>query len=132
MKIARFEDIESWQLGRTISQQVDAWVRDSGLRLDYPLRDQMSRSSGSIMDNIAEGFDAGTNAEFVRFLRYAKRSCTELQSQMYRALDRSYIDRDEFERWYEMARVTKAKIGAFVAYLQKHSEPRKQTDPSAT
>ena len=42
---------------------------------------------------------------------------------MYRALDRSYIDGDEFERWYELARVTKAKIGAFISYLQKHAEP---------
>jgi four helix bundle protein len=121
MKIERFEDIESWQMGRLIAQQVDVWVRDTGLGRDFPLRDQMSRSAGSIMDNIAEGFDAGSNAEFVRFLRYSKRSCTELQSQMYRALDREYINRDTFLQWYEQARVAKAKIGAFIQYLLKHN-----------
>jgi four helix bundle protein len=121
MKIERFEDIESWQMGRLIAQQVDVWVRDTGLGRDFPLRDQMSRSAGSIMDNIAEGFDAGSNAEFVRFLRYSKRSCTEFQSQMYRALDREYINRDTFLQWYEQARVAKAKIGAFIQYLLKHN-----------
>ena len=58
---------------------------------DFSLRDQINRASGSIMDNIAEGFDGGSNAEFARFLSYAQRACTEVQSQLDRALDRHYL-----------------------------------------
>ena len=49
------------------------------------------------MHNIAEGFDSETNAEFVRFLRYSKRSCSEVQSELYVALDQQYITRSEFK-----------------------------------
>lgn len=72
------------------------------------------------MDNVAEGFDAGTNPEFIRFLRYAKRSCTELQSQLYRVLDRGYCDQDRFKQLYDLAHLAKSKIGGCVACLKKN------------
>ncbi len=126
MAIERFEDIESWQMGRTISAHVDELTRTSALKNDYPLRDQMSRSAGSIMDNIAEGFDAGSNPEFARFLWYAKRSATELQSQLYRALDRQYCSVEKFDEIYNLARQTKSKIAALLRYLKKsHAETGK-------
>lgn len=119
MAIERFEDIESWKLGRVISGHVDEMTRNSGLKNDFPLRDQMSRSAGSIMDNIAEGFDAGGNKEFVRFLWYAKRSATELRSQLYRALDRQYCSPDKFDEIYALARQAKSKVAALIRYLKK-------------
>lgn len=75
------------------------------------------------MDNIAEGFDAGGNREFVRFLWYSKRSCTELQSQLYRALDRRYCTEDKFDEIYELARLTRAKIAALIRYLKQNAPP---------
>jgi len=75
------------------------------------------------MDNIAEGFDAGSNPEFIRFLGYAQRSCSEVQSQLYHALDRSHIVQEEFDKLYEQARLTRAKIGAFIRYLKNHPRP---------
>ena len=69
------------------------------------------------MHNIAEGFDSETNPEFVRFLRYAKRSCTEVQSELYMALDQQYITDAEFEEVYDHAGRTRAAIRGFINYL---------------
>ena len=120
MAIERFEDIESWQLARQLCQDVYALVAGSALSKDFSLRDQMLRSSGSIMDNIAEGFYGGSNREFIRFLQYAKRSCTELQSQLYRALDQGYCTQTLFDDLYARTGTTRSKIGAFINYLSKH------------
>ena len=72
------------------------------------------------MDNIAEGFDSGSNAEFCRFLSYAQRSCTEVQRQLYRALDRDYIDQAAFQELYDRTALIHSKIGAFIKYLKSH------------
>ncbi|MEZ5386554.1 MAG: four helix bundle protein [Prosthecobacter sp.] len=110
MSIRRFEDIESWQMARELSRQVYDVARDSGLGRDFSLKDQMLRSAGSIMDNIAEGFDAGSNREFVKFLQYSKRSCTELQSQLYRCLDQEYLTNVRFQQLYELAATPRTRL----------------------
>lgn len=69
------------------------------------------------MHNIAEGFDSETNPEFVRFLRYAKRSCTEVQSELYVALDQEYITDGEFQDVYDYAGRTRSAIRGFIKYL---------------
>jgi len=74
------------------------------------------------MHNIAEGFDSETNVEFIRFLRYAKRSCTEVQSELYVALDEDYISTEEFKDTYEQARRTRAAVRGFINYLRKYEE----------
>jgi len=122
MAIERFEDIECWQMGRELPRLVDYLVLNTGLKTDFSLKDQMYRSSGSVMDNVAEGFDAGSNREFVRFLRYSKRFCTELPSQLYRALDRNYCSQAQFDELYQLAEGAKGKIGGFIAYLRKHPD----------
>jgi four helix bundle protein len=76
------------------------------------------------MHNIAEGFDSETNPEFIRFLRYAKRSCTEVQSELYVALDEKYITDHEFEDAYELAGQTRAAIRGFINYLVKFEKER--------
>ena len=119
MPISRFEDIESWQLARGLAMLVFQVSAEGGFSKDFPLRDQINRAAGSIMDNIAKGFDGGTNGEFARFLTYAQRSCTEVQSQLYRALDRQYLDQPQFDELYAMAVQTRSKIGAFIKYLKK-------------
>ena len=74
------------------------------------------------MHNIAEGFDSETNPEFIRFLRYAKRSCTEVQSELYLALDEKYISADEFQETFELARRTRAAVRGFINYLKKFED----------
>ena len=74
------------------------------------------------MHNIAEGFDAESNSEFIRFLRYAKRSCSEVQSELYIGLDEDYITQEEFTDTYEQARRTRAAIRGFINYLVKYQK----------
>ena len=74
------------------------------------------------MHNIAEGFDSETNPEFVRFLRYAKRSCIEVQSELYVALDQQYITNAEFQDVYDHAGCTRATIRGFIKYLLAYEQ----------
>jgi four helix bundle protein len=127
MKIERFEDIEAWKLAREITIVIYRATDDDGFNRDFGLRDQIRRAAGSIMHNIAEGFDAGSNAEFIRFLNYAKRSCTEVQSELYVALDRRYLTQQQFNTMYDQARLTRAKIGAFIKYLSQYDSGQKTT-----
>jgi four helix bundle protein len=117
--IERFEDIEAWQLARELIREIYAATRANGFSHDYGLKDQITRASGSIMHNTAEGFDAGSDAEFIRFLRYAQRSATEVKSELYVALDQAYITQDEFARLYGKTTTVYNKIGAFIKYLNK-------------
>ena len=91
---------------------------------DFGLRDQIRRASGSIMHNIAEGFDGGSNKEFIKFLRYSQRSCSEVQSELYIALDQNYISSVQFQQLYDLALQVHAKIGGFIAYLLKSERTR--------
>ncbi len=124
MKITKFEDIEAWQLGRELSKQIYSTVKSPQFSKDYGLRDQICRASVSVMSNIAEGFDAGSNSEFIRFLGYAQRSCSEIQSQLYIALDQDYVSKAVFDAIHELAEKTNRKIGAFIKYLKTNKEPR--------
>ena len=76
------------------------------------------------MHNISEGFDSETNAGFIRFFRYPKRSCTEVQSELHIALDEEHISPGEFKDVYEQARRTRAAVRGFSNYLKKYEEPK--------
>ena len=117
--INTFEELEIWQLSREICQDVWDLFEKTTLGKDFELKNQMNRSSGSIMDNIAEGFERNGRREFINFLSYSKGSCGELRSQLYRAFDRKHINNDEFE-FLKIKTVTESKkIGAFMSYLVK-------------
>lgn len=127
MKIQRFEDIDAWKMARELTKSVYAAAKGALFSRDSGLRDQVQRAAGSIMNNIAEGFDSGSNREFIRFLRYSQRSCSEVQSELYIALDQDYISSPQFSDLYERAAATRAKIGAFVRYLRDY-EVKKSTN----
>ncbi len=127
LKIEQFEDIEAWQLARKLTRKVYRLTKKPGFAKDYGLKKQIQDAAGSSMHNIAEGFDSETNPEFIRFLRYAKRSCTEVQSELYVALDEEYISSGEFKCAYELARRTRAAVRGFITYLKKYEE-RKATN----
>ncbi len=116
--IRRFEEIQAWQLARRLANEVYRLTKKSAFAKDYALKDQIQRASGSAMHNIAEGFDAGSNKEFVRFLKYARRSATEVQSQLYLAIDEAYITQTEFNEAYDLAKQCKHTINGFIRYLE--------------
>ena len=125
MKIDRFEDIEAWKLGRKLTKLVYRLTLREGFRNDYELKNQIRAAAGSAMHNVAEGFDADSTAEFIRFLRYTKRSCSEVQSELYVALDESYISEDEFREAYDLAGETRACTKGFIKYLQRYAVENK-------
>ncbi len=117
--INTFEELDIWQLSREIGQDVWDLFEKTTLGKDFELKNQMNRSSGSIMDNIAEGFERNGRREFINFLSYSKGSCGELRSQLYRALDRNHISKEEFEFLKNKTITESKKIGAFMSYLVK-------------
>ena len=119
MRIERFEDIRAWQEARGLTNMVYDASDKGPFARDFGLRDQIRRAAGSTMHNISEGFDAGSDAEFVRFLKYSRRSASEVQSQLYIALDRHYITQDQFECIYEQATSVRKLINAFIGYLSR-------------
>ena len=118
-KIERFEDLQSWQKARELTNLIYDLTDHPGFARDFRLRDQIRDAAGSVMHNIAEGFDAGTDAEFIRFLKIARRSASEVQSELYLALDRKYITNDELRAAYDIATETKRLINGLIAYLRK-------------
>jgi four helix bundle protein len=118
-KIERFEDLQSWQKGRQLANQIYDLTSHAGFSKDFRLRDQIQDAAGSVMHNIAEGFDAGSNLEFIRFLKISRRSASEVQSELYLALDRKYITSDELNCAYNLATETKRLINGMIAYLRK-------------
>ena len=129
MKIEQFEEIEAWQLARVLTQKVYRLTKKLEFSKDYGLKRQIQDAAGSSMHDIAEGYDAETNAEFIRFLRYAKRSCTEVQSELYVALDEGYISQDEFDDVYQQAARTRAAIRGFITYLRTYEKRKGNAKP---
>ncbi|MFC2125977.1 four helix bundle protein [Bacteroidota bacterium] len=116
--IKRFEDLECWIETRKLCSIIYKYMIRDPFRKDFALADQISKSSGSAKDNIAEGFERGGNKEFIQFLFISKSSAAEAQSQLYRALDRDYIGQDEFEKAYQQAlKVGKLDQG-LISYLK--------------
>lgn len=128
MLIKRFEEIKAWQLARSLVREDYAVCGQGELAKDFGLKDQMRRAAGSVMNNIAEGFDSGSRLEFGRFLRYAQRSTTEVMSQLYIALDQNYLTPTQFAQLRKLADETHATIGGFI----KHLEGKKAGNPTAT
>jgi four helix bundle protein len=113
----RIEDIEAWQLARELCREIQRMIADTPLGKDFKLRDQISAASGSIMDNIAEGFGRGGNKEFIHFLEISHASCMETLSQLYRVSDKGFISESTFEKLYRLAKRTGAATLGLIRYL---------------
>ncbi len=116
--IEKFEDIISWKEARELNRVIGDLIDGGRFKNSYRLINQIEGSAGSIMDNIAEGFERGGNKEFIQFLYIAKASCGELRSQLYRALDRNYINQKEFDMISTQAKKISSLIQKFISYLE--------------
>ena len=117
-KITKFEDIEAWKRSRELNKLIYKVSNKSNFSKDWGLRDQIRRSSVSVMSNIAEGFDSDSMIEFARYLAISRRSASEVQSQLYVALDQSYINKEEFANLYNENEEIKRMITGFIKYLR--------------
>jgi four helix bundle protein len=115
MKLTRFEDIEAWKEGRLLVTDV---YRSMASVKDFGFRDQIQRGAVSITSNIAEGFDRGSNKEFIQFLTIARGSASEVRSQAYIALDLGYIDSKAFEELSARCTTVSNLINGFIRYLR--------------
>lgn len=118
--VKHFSDSDLWKTAREVCSEVHQLKVTSDLKSDYGLWDQINRSSGSIMDNIAEGFERGGNREFIQFISYAKGSVGETISQLYRCLDRAYILQEKFDPLLEKLLKLGSNIGGFIHYLKQN------------
>jgi four helix bundle protein len=117
--IKRFEDLEIWQLARQLENKIFEQTIKGKLARDFKLKDQMNNASGSVMDNIAEGFGRASRLEFIQFLSIAKGSGNEIESQLYRCLDRKYIELEKFNELYELAEKVCRKTDSMISYLNR-------------
>jgi four helix bundle protein len=118
MKIERFEDLEVWKESRELCIFIKEITNMESFSKDFRFRDQIKASSGSIMDNIAEGFERDGKKEFIQFLSIAKGSCGETRSQCYRALDYKYISKETLDQLLEKTIKLSKKISSFITYLK--------------
>lgn len=117
--VKSFEELKIWQMSREFCKDIFKITNYVSFSKDFRLKDQIRSSSGSIMDNIAEGFERDGNKEFIQFLSIAKGSCGETRSQLYRALDYSYITEKEFIDLKERTIQISQAINGFIKYLKQ-------------
>ena len=117
--IQKFEDLEIWQKARLLSQKIYRLTFTKPINEDFRYKDQIRGSVGSIMDNIAEGFERGSKLEFINSLTIAKGEVGEYKSQLYRGLDNKYFSEEIFTELYALADELTKMITSFVSYLNK-------------
>ena len=105
----------------------------SGFNRDFGLRDQIRGAAVSVMSNIAEGFNSGSDSEFIKFLGYERRSNSEVQSQAYIALDLNYISQDRFQVLYDKSNLIERQVNSLISYLAKSRHATiKESSPKYT
>jgi four helix bundle protein len=116
--LTNFEDLVIWKDSRELCKEINKCVKQDNFRKDFALVDQINRSSGSVMDNIAEGYGRSGNKEFIQFLSIAKGSCNEVKSQVYRAADRNYLATDQAAELLSKTNTLINQIGGLMHYLK--------------
>ena len=114
-----FEELRIWQDARVLSKEIYDMTVNEAFSKDYRFYSQIRAAAGSIMDNIAEGFERNGKKEFIQFLYVAKASCGEVRSQLARAYDCKYIDQKVYEEYRNKCISESVSIANFITYLKK-------------
>jgi four helix bundle protein len=117
-KIERFEDLECWKAAMILVNYVFSLTNKQGLAKDFDLKSQMRRSELSTMNNIAEGFDRNSNAEFIYFLNISSGSCGELRSMSYVLVNNKFVNQDEFKELQDKIITTHKLVKGLIKYLK--------------
>ena len=120
MRVKSFEDLQVWKDAREFVKSIYVLTSLDNFKKDYGLKDQIQRSSVSIINNIAEGFERDNNKEFRNFLNYAKGSAGEVRSMLYVALDLNYISKDSFDNNFTKAVNIISQLYNFKKYLKSY------------
>lgn len=120
-RIERFEDIEAWRDARHLVKQIYEITNGGPFARDFGLRDQIRRAAVSTMSNIAEGFERGSNKDFVRFLFMAKASVGEVRSQLYTAVDLGYLEQGSADEIMGATQSVSRQIAGFIKYLKSRT-----------
>ena len=119
MRIERFEELDCWKRARVLTRLIYSLCESKPISRDGRLRDQLTGASISVMNNIVEGFGSQSNPEFRRFLTYARRSVSEVQSCLYIAFDRQGLSQEKFQLAYEESEETRKVIDGLLRYLRR-------------
>ncbi|MFH0931422.1 MAG: four helix bundle protein [Candidatus Zixiibacteriota bacterium] len=119
MKAKNIEELLVWQRARELVNKVYDLTKNQSFRKDFSLVDQIRRAVISIMCNIAEGYERGSNVEFIQFLYIAKASCGEVRTQLVIAFDQGYINKNELECAKESALKVSGMLSNFITYLKR-------------
>lgn len=130
--VEQFEDLEVWQSARKLTNLIYGYSDVGVFSRDFGLRDQMRRASVSVMSNIAEGFESRTQALFIEYLGRAKGSAGELRAQLYIALDRKYISKEQFNDARSIALICSRQLQSFIQYLESQPNARRIREEQAT
>ena len=123
-----FEELEIFKIARDLSQKIWHIIQFTSLSRDFELKNQINASSGSVMDNIAEGFGRGGNREFINFLGIAKGSCCETRSQLIRCHDRGHISNLEFQKLDVQTQALIEQLSKFSNYLKNSDKKGSKFD----
>jgi len=118
--INKFEDLEIWRAARKLNNDIRPVLENLLESRNFKLKEQLDGSAGSVMDNIAEGFERSGNREFVQFLSISKGSLGEVRSQLYRAFDRNAIGEERLNEFQITCNELANKIGKFIFYLNRN------------
>ena len=119
--LERFEDLDVWKVARELNNVVYGLSKNSGICSNYGFRDQIQRAAVSVMNNIAEGFERGSNKDFTKFLFIARGSAGEVRSMLYLALDQKYITQEQFTEAHELCVRESQLCWGLIRHLQKNS-----------
>lgn len=121
MNVERFEELDAWKVARELANLVYALGRESGFSKDYSFKDQIQRAAVSAMNNIAEGFERGSNKDFAKFLFIARGSVGEVRSMLYLASDQKYITDEQFKEAHNLCMRGSQLCWGLIKHLRKNS-----------
>ena len=121
IKVEKFEDLRIWQMARELCKEVYLHTDKKPWKMDTRFMQQIRAAAGSIMDNIAEGYERDGNKEFIQFLYVAKGSCGEVRSQIVRATDLKFLNHADAKKLYNSCVELSSAIAAFIKSLKQSS-----------